>query len=90
MKSLLALTALLSVTASAFADHTKFVAPRATEAIAAPTREPNAFRPYSRSDARPTGNTTTVTAPTPGASSTPARRVAPYNRSYPRFERASS
>ena len=50
MKSLLTLALLLSATAPAFADHTRFVsAPAATATSATAPREFNRVRPYSRS-----------------------------------------
>lgn len=90
MKSLLLVSALLSVTASAFADHTKFV-PAATvvaPTLAAPTRAANTSAPYSRSV--PRNSNSVVTAPRHEPARDAANRPVPYSRSQSRFVRTNA
>lgn len=87
MKSLLGAAALLVVATSAFADHTRYVAPRATAPLVAPARTPSRFQPYTRNEAHLPARA--VSRPI-DASSRPASSPAPYNRSNPRFTAAKA
>lgn len=86
MKTLLTVLALSLPPASAFADHTRFVPPRAPTPVPASPRESNPFFPYSRSQPRVQRP---AAAPQAWHHEAPSRtdRPLPYSRSLPRFNR---
>ena len=90
MKTFLRATALLVLASPAFADHTRFVTPRATPALTAPARESSAYAPYSRSTPRFQSAPASTPAWHRDASRAGADRALPYSRSLPRFNRGNA